>query len=460
MEKQYKSKLDSLKQLGSILRLDNLQNGWSNMLTGINIKGKDKRVSAEVNWVRLTESDVENLYAADDVAGRVVELPPSLGLRNGIKVKIPQDQGGNEKAKEFNKELERLQVMKKLRQGEIWARMYGGAGLFINANDSADLSKPLNINSISQIKNFTVLQRWELHPYLIDYSLGSNNFMKPELYYLSPRSGARSKRASQYVHHTRVIRLDGVELPRRLHVQNNYWGDSVLTRLYNILRNFNLSHDSVSSITQDFRVGVLKLRGLSDIIANGDKELLEQRIETMGLTKSVLGSILLDAEDEEYTNLSSTLNGMDTLLDKINQRLVVATGLPHTLVLGEGASGVLSGAGESENRQLFQYIESYQKDHLQEPLSKIIELIQKQKQGPTNGEIIEEMSWQFNPLEEKSEAQQAELRNKQAQTDVLYLDRGVVDPEEVRDSRFGGDEYSIETHVKEDDELPEQEFDE
>ena len=46
--------------------------------------------------------------------------------------------------------------------------------------------------------------------------------------------------------------------------------------------------------------------------------------------------------------------------------------------------------------------------------------------------------------------EKAEVRNKQAQTDQIYSDLGVLSPEVIAKARFGGDRYSLETNIDED----------
>ena len=53
----------------------------------------------------------------------------------------------------------------------------------------------------------------------------------------------------------------------------------------------------------------------------------------------------------------------------------------------------------------------------------------------------------FKPLYQPTHLEQAQTRYQQAQTDQIYLTTDVVSPEEIALSRFGGDEYSAETHV-------------
>jgi hypothetical protein len=67
------------------------------------------------------------------------------------------------------------------------------------------------------------------------------------------------------------------------------------------------------------------------------------------------------------------------------------------------------------------------------------------KDGPTGGKPLEGWSIAFNPLLEQTEAEKIANRSSQAQTDSVYLQAGVLVPEEVRKSRFGGASFSFET---------------
>lgn len=69
------------------------------------------------------------------------------------------------------------------------------------------------------------------------------------------------------------------------------------------------------------------------------------------------------------------------------------------------------------------------------------------KTGPTNGKEPDNWSIKFRPLWQLDEQQQADVRLKQAQADDIYLRRGVAQPADIAASRFGGDTYSVETHL-------------
>ena len=76
-----------------------------------------------------------------------------------------------------------------------------------------------------------------------------------------------------------------------------------------------------------------------------------------------------------------------------------------------------------------------------------MELLFLSKEGPTGGKIPEIWDLRFAPLWQMTEAESAELRNKQADTDVKYLQAGVVLPEEIGLSRFRPEGWSAETQI-------------
>jgi uncharacterized protein len=69
------------------------------------------------------------------------------------------------------------------------------------------------------------------------------------------------------------------------------------------------------------------------------------------------------------------------------------------------------------------------------------------KDGPFLGQEPDNWSVQFVPLWQNTEEQEAIVRRTIAETDCMYIDRGVLDPSEVAVSRFGGNKWSKETEI-------------
>lgn len=428
---------------GPILRMFKLasaikKDGWTNILTGLGLKATDKRVNAEIEYLPLRETEVENLYAGDDIAAKVVDVIPRQGLRAWIEYKNLE----KDIEKKIDAKLYELNAPKELEKAWRWARLYGGSGILIATDNSNNLDKPLDSNKINEVTSLVTLNRYELTQIEIDKDIKSKNFGNPVKYQLQSSHGGVD---TKIIHHSRLLLFYGVDLPVRLKIQNNYWGDSVLSRLYNVLRNFNTGHDSAASILHDFRQGILTIKNLADIIASENDELITQRIQLMNTCRSILNTIVLD-EGEKYEQQTASVTGIKDLLDKLDDRLVAATGLPHTIILGDSPSG-LGASGDSENRDFYDTISEQQESVLRKPIERLIELILASKKGPTKGNTTIDWSFEFRSLWQMDEKERAQIEKIVAEKDAIYIDRGVVDPDEVAISRFGGEGFSQETII-------------
>ena len=413
--------------------------GWFNLLSGVGIQGKDKRVTQQLEHLRLSETDVENFYASDDLFSKIVDLLPEDALREWIEIK------GMDQAVEslLEKKLDSLAARQRLEEGWKWGRLYGGSGIYITVDDGLDPQEPVDESRIFDVKSMTTLSRYELIPYQINSNLDSPFFGHPEIYRL--QTSQPTDFVERYIHHSRIIRFDGVPLPRRLKIQNQWWGDSVFVKCYNAVQNYNATHDAAVSALQDFSVGVFQIKGLADLISSGREDLVRTRLELVNLSKSVIKSIVLDT-DEKFEHQSKSLSGVPEVMKQANSRLVVASGMPHTKILGESPSG-LGADGKSEERNWYDYVKNQQKLTLRPRLDMLLRYIMLSQKGPTGGKIPEKWSYEFNPLWQMSDQEVATARFTQAQTDAIYLTNQVVDPDEIAHSRFGGDKYSMDTVI-------------
>lgn len=419
-----------------------IKDGWENVFTGIGTS-KDKRTGGQIKRNMLQQRAAELLHDNDDLAKLAVNEVPDRGTSKWIDHKVGQEEGGIETVNKLVKEEKRLEVKKKFKKAWAWARMYGGAGIFISVDDGLDPKEPINLNRISRVNSLTVLHRYELNRGELNADITSSNYGMPETYTVSGRTTS----SAQEIHHSRIIRFDGSPLSQQEFENNDYWHDSVLNVLQDILRDYNGAYAGVAHAMQDFDVSILKLKDLASLIGGDDDDLIISRLKLMNLAKSVMGSILIDAENEDFETVSRQFTNVDKVLEKMDQRLTMAMRMPHTVVLGQGSTGGINGGGKTEDDNMNNLVSAQQTEVLEQPINYTNEIIQAAKQGPTSGKVLNSHTWGFNPLSEPSNKEVAETREIVAKTDALYLDRSVVSSMDVAGSRFGGDEYSMETVV-------------
>lgn len=413
--------------LPSEQRLD----GWSNLVTSMGT-GRDKRMQNQVYWEYHSPEFFEQMYAGDELASRIVNVVPEEALRKGWE--------WNNVDKNIEEAIQDkcadLDLRGAVERAWKWGRAYGGAVVYI-VTDTTDPASPLEIGE--RVIGLRDLSRYDLRILTTDVEtdFGSPNWGNPRIYYLVVQMGSQFK--GYPIHWTRMVRFDGYMVPRRTYIRNNYWHDSVLNRLYNSIRNYQTANDSVATMLQDFNVDVYKMKNLANLMAAGKESVVKARLEMMSYSKSIIRALLLDSDEEEYENAQRSVDGVAELLTKQANRLVAATDIPHTKLLGESPDGS-NATGNSTTAQWHDHVQSEQENYLRPRLQQLIDCIFFD---------IPKLGFKFKSLYQLTELEQADLRLKVAQADQIYLSTGVLDPSEVAESRFGGEEYSIETDLDE-----------
>jgi hypothetical protein len=98
-----------------------------------------------------------------------------------------------------------------------------------------------------------------------------------------------------------------------------------------------------------------------------------------------------------------------------------ASGIPATRVLGKSPDG-LNASGESDIRNFYDYIASMQEQDIKPKLQYMDKIMAKSELGY----IPEDMKFEFVPLWQVNEKEQAEIENIRAQRDSTYLREGAI----------------------------------
>jgi hypothetical protein len=229
------------------------------------------------------------------------------------------------------------------------------------------------------------------------------------------------------------------------------WGDAVLTRCRETLRDFQTAWASAGLLVADFSQAVWKIKGLAEILALDKNKEVENRISAMELARSIVRATVIDADGEEFSRQQTPVTGLPDLLSQFATRLAAAADMPVTLLMGMSPAG-LNATGESDIRTFYDRIKSMQKRKLKPALEKLVRV------AFSALEIDEPEDWsiEFNPLWQPTEQEQAQARLTQMQVDQGYHDMQVLSSEEIREQRFAGRTYSFNTHVEGDLPTPEQ----
>jgi phage-related protein (TIGR01555 family) len=353
-----------------------------------------------------------------------------------------------ETSEKVNAVFESLRLRYWLVRAMQFERAYGGAGLFPVINDAGELETELNTESIQRIEGFKLFQPNELYPVKWYSDPLHEKYGEVELYRLQPITigGVMAQSWGVFVHETRLIIFKGIEVTRRQTTGSEYgWGHSVLTRVRAVMRDYEMTWGSVSAVMDRFSQGILRMQGLAELIAQDADDVVLDRMIQADLGKSVVGSMVLDKEDE-FQYISSSLAGVADVLDRFGTRFAMAADMPVTLALGVSPGG-LNATGESDTRFWYDRCDANFEDH-QPQIERAVKLVLLSKESPTKGVEPEMWSIEKRSNTQPSEKETVETRSKQSETDERYWRMGVLTEKTIREARFGGDTYSLETTVE------------
>ncbi len=435
--------------------------GWVNTFTGLGTD-RDKREGGLIKTARNTVGFAifEAMYHGDDIAAKIADLAPKEMVRewidfnaqqkddeedDGRRVETPQE--NKEVADAVNEKLHDLKARRRFKEAMTWARVYGGALLFLGVDDGSDpddvnaLEEPLDIRKVKSLDFLTVFDRFEVFIDKVDDDPASETFGLPLVYRVNPQgqSGRGTEKNSRLIHASRFIRFDGAQTSRRRMQQNSGWSDSIYIRIEEVLRDFGLAWGSVAHILQEFSLSIYKFKDLAELLASDQKDIVIERLKNLDRAKAVSRGIPIDAEHEDYERAVVQMAGVDKTMVQFAIRMSSAANMPVVLLMGMSPAG-LSSTGESDLTFWFNEVRTKQEEDLRDPITQLIELIF------ATGEIKEpdEWSFSFNPLWTLDEKEESERRKNNAQSDALMIDAESITPEEVAESRFGGDKYGNE----------------
>lgn len=393
-----------------MLPLRERNDSWQNMLTGLG-SGRDK---ATYNHLlpnnSLSYEYLEHLYDNDDIVARICELLPNEMMRQGMDVKV-------------NGEAFKIEsLVNILRDALVKSRIFGAAFIYVGADDGQAQDQPLHIPKVKSVRFLNVLTAKNLSHHSHYKDPNTSKFGTCDLFKVNSANG------QMLIHESRLIPFNGTSA-----LNANHFPPSVLQRIYPVLQQFHTAWQATAHLMTDAAQGIFKLKGLHSAVASNRGEELIKRMELVDMSRSISRSILLDAEDEDFRRDSYSFSGIPEILEKMMLRLAAAARIPVSLLMGQAPAG-MNATGESDTRFFYDQVKAEQ----EAIITNIQHLVRIYQADPEA-----EVEVEFPALWQMTDREKAELRRMEAETDRIYLQEGVLLPEEVAIQRFGESEFSI-----------------
>ncbi|MGF6837053.1 phage-related protein (TIGR01555 family) [Paraburkholderia youngii] len=363
---------------------------------------------------------MEAAYRGSWIVRQAVDAIPEDMTRAGIEMAALDP----DEVSQIERDMMRLAIWDRLCENGQWGRLYGGS-LAVMLIDGQDLSTPLRTETVAkgQFKGLLILDRWMVSPPVGDVVTEYGADMGKPVYYNVIADYAAIPKAK--IHYSRVIRMEGADLPFYQRVNENGWGLSVLEPLWDRLIAFDSATVGAGQLVYKAHLRVMKIPKLREIIGLGGPALagLKAQIEFTRLAQTNEGMTVLDGEDDFDTHQYS-FSGLSDMLVQFGQQLSGATGIPLTRLFGQSPAG-LNATGEGDMKAYHEKIKQRQEKELRTPLHRLLSVMSMSTLGKP---LPDDFSFEFRNLQEMSEAEKADIAQKKTAAVTQALDAQLIKP--------------------------------
>lgn len=364
---------------------------------------------------------LEAMYRGSWIVGAAVDAVAEDMTRAGVNIKGGDDP---EAIQQMQSKLTRLGIWHSLLETIKWGRLYGGAIALI-VIDGQDPATPLNVDTVGkdQFRGLKVFDRWQLRPSLQNMVLEGMDYGLPEFYDVISNI-ATGQVSNLRIHHSRVIRQIGIQLPAMQAMTEEWWGESVIERMYDRLVSFDAATSGAANLIQKAHLRTVQIDKLREVLAAGGKaeENLLSMFHHMRMLQTNEGLTLLDKEDT-FAAHSYTFSGLSDMILQFGQQIAGATGIPLVRLFGQSPAG-LNSTGESDLRMYYDNVAAQQESRLRDGMMKVLRVMHKSLFGvlpPDN------FDFDFVPLWQTSTKEKADIATSITTTVATAYEKGIID---------------------------------
>lgn len=359
------------------------------------------------------------LFRNNWIAKAIIEKPANEMLKNGFEIHSELDP---DKVTKIMNVYTRTKTNAKFLQCLKWARLYGGCILVPMIEGQDDLSKPLDFDTImpDSYKGCFVVDRWSgISPSLeIVDEIDDPDFGKPKYYTIS----TNNTNTSVKIHHSRIIKMIGRELPYWEEMAEDYWGASELEHVYTELRKRDDTSANISFLIFLANIRIFKMKNLGQAITLGDQESLNRVYQSMQAMNRLMcntGTFAMD-QDDDFATQQYTFTGINDVYESFMLDISGAAEIPVDKLFGRSPTGFNS--GEETLQNYYDTIQEKQETYVREPLERLLKIITMS----TLGEIPDDFELVFSPVRRPSNMEKADLAQKQAQPVLDVYNAGII----------------------------------
>ncbi len=405
--------------------------------------GVDKMAGSTYEFKPIDPSQATAAYMCSWLARRIIEIPsqdatmrpPRLTLNEDVadseaKPGKKKKKGGTEETSNSASAITDLMastgVLSALCRAHAWGRLFGGGVAIIvtkkPSGEADDLKLPLDHTKLSQdsFARLLVTDRFAVSKSITKITNPADkNFGQAELYTVNRLDDA--PHTDQFeVHISRCIIFRGVNVPVLVNSAFDGWGDSALTATLDALKQKDAVSANIARMTFEANVDVMKVKDLALKLSTPQDT--TKFLERMAATNMIKGNnrITLIGEEDELTREAYTFSGQKDVWECFVSDVCGAAEISQAKLFGRSPSGLGSSGNAELTMDDTRNLRICETDF--RPAYNILyPVLIRSKLGRDVP-----YSFEFPPLREMTEKEEAEIEKARAERDKIYKDLGAI----------------------------------
>lgn len=397
---------------------------FSNPIARLGYGTQDLLQATQYPLTRMTQNYqlLTSLYRENWITQNIIETIPGDMVRKWYTLKCNV---GPEYVDALQRLERKVHLRKSLLEGMYWGRLYGGAAGIIMVRGQDDLTQPLDYGLVLPgcFLGLMILDRWSgIYPDLGQVTdPADQDFGLPEYYTIrDEESGTLISK----VHHSRVLRFTGRELPYSEKVAENYWGESELEAIYNELVKRDNVSGNIAALTFRANVNYLETDSLDQMLAVNNaaaQQRFWQTLQAQSVIESNFGTRLVNKGDVMH-NTQYTFAGLADVYDRVMMDVAGAAKTPVTKLFGRSPAG-MNATGESDMNNYYDYIDGLRENQLRPIMERLLPLMALSAWGV----VPNDLDIDFPPLQTPDSSAVADIVEKKTQAVLSVYQSDLVD---------------------------------
>lgn len=370
---------------------------------------------------RLTQNYqlLNSLYRSHWIVRKIIDVPAQDMIKSWIEL---QTQMTPEDIKRFQKLERTTRVKRDLLQALQWSRLYGGAAavIIIEGHENM-LEEPLDYDTImpGSFKGLIVGDRWTGITPDADMitDVTSPDFGLPECY------NWVTDDFSVKVHHSRVLRFSGRELPYLERYAEQQWGTSEVELIFDELKKRDNTSFNIAQLVFSANLRVMKMSDMGELLSVTDEQSQKDLYNTLQAQNWLMNNMGLQVlnKEDDFQTFQYTFSGLNDIYESFMLDISGAAEMPVTKIFGRSPQG-MNATGDGDKENYYSVIEQRQTSQLEPVLDKLLPIMFVSEFGA----VPDDLDYSFNPIEIPSEDDLSSIVDKKATTIINAYNAGLI----------------------------------